>query len=140
MEDNNKTDISNIELLNDLKNISSSDSKPHEIIKSRSSLAMQMEGLNFEEQKEMLNKMTANRTINRYNEHVGKRYSLEDIKNLNISVDESVKILLNEAVLAQRMDMKSVTLMVNDFHKSKIEKTEPANIVEKAIVRKTARI
>ena len=140
MEDNNKTDISKIELLNDLKNISSSDSKPHEIIKSRSSLAMQMEGLNFEEQKEMLNKMTANRTINRYNEHVGKRYSLEDIKNLNISVDESVKILLNEAVLAQRMDMKSVTLMVNDFHKSKIEKTEPANIVEKAIVRKTARI
>lgn len=151
MEDNNKnemyklsknnTEKSNIELLNDLKNISSSNSNfnPPEIVKPKSSLAMQVEGLSFEEQKEMLNKMTASRTTNRYNEYLGRSYSLEDVKNLKLSVDESVKILINEAVLAPRMDIKKVALMVDDFYKSKNENTPPANIDEKAGIKKIAR-
>lgn len=140
--DPNSTDTSKIDLLNHLKNISSANSNfnPPEIVKPKSSLARQMEGLNFEEQKELLNKMAASGTTNRINEYVGKRYSLEDIKNLNVGLVESVKILINEAAVAPRMDMKSVTLMVDDFYKSKIEKPETAPVVEKTSIKKTARV
>lgn len=140
--DPNSTDTSKIDLLNHLKNISSANSNfnPPEIVKPKSSLARQMEGLNFEEQKELLNKMAASGTTNRINEYVGKRYSLEDIKNLNVGLVESVKILINEAAVAPRMDMKSVTLMVDDFYKSKIEQPQTAPVVEKTSIKKTARV
>jgi hypothetical protein len=131
-------DTSKIELLNHLKNISSANSnfnKP-EIVKPKSSLSSQMEGLSFEEQKEMLNKMAASGTTNRINEYVGKRYSLDDIKKLNVGVVESVKMLINEAAVAPRMDMKSVSVMVDDFYKSTIDKPKTAPAMKKTSMKR----
>jgi hypothetical protein len=95
-----------------------------------------MEGLSFEEQKEMLNKMAASGTTNRINEYVGKRYSLDDIKKMNVGVVESVKMLINEAAVAPRMDMKSVSLLVDDFYKSTIDKPKTVPVVKKINMKK----
>jgi hypothetical protein len=130
-------DTSKIELLNHLKNISSANSNFNPpIVKAKSSLAQQMEGLSFEEQKEMLNKMAASGTTNRINEYVGKRYSLDDIKKMNVGVVESVKMLINEAAVAPRMDMKSVSLLVDDFYKSTIDKPKTVPVVKKINMKK----
>lgn len=138
------TDIIKIDLLNHVKKIRNesielAESQP-EVVKPKSELGRQMEGLSFEEQKEMLNKMAVSRSTIRINEYVGKRYSLEQIKALDVSVSESVRILINEAAVSPRMDMKSVTVMVEDFHKSRKEDRANQNIAEKTSHKKFARV
>lgn len=141
MEYNNKNEMhqfdlqifdhSEIDLLTHLKNIDSVtvNSMQTEPTKPKSALATQMDGLSFDEQKKLLNKMAVYGNYNKPSQYVGKRYSVEDIKRLNMGLTESVKILINEAAVAPRMDMKSVSLMVDDFYKSKINTVyeEPMN-------------
>jgi len=143
--DSSIEDRSKIDLINHLRQLSTSSIEEiqPEVIKPKpkSDLAKQMEGLSFEEQKEMLNKMSASRSTTRINEYVGKRYSLEQIKALDVSVSESIKLLINEAAVAPRMDMKSVSVMVDDFHRSR--KNESSNdqvIIDKPTHRKLARV
>ena len=126
-------DTCKIELLNHLKNISSANSNFNqpEIVKPKSSLASQMEGLSFEEQKEMLNKMASSGSSGRPSEYVGKRYSLDDLKKMDLSVVESVKLLINEAATSPRMDMKSISFMVEDLEQSKIEKAPVKPVAKK---------
>lgn len=139
--DSSLEDRSKIDLINHLRQLSKSSIEEiqPEVTKPKSDLAKQMEGLSFEEQKEMLNKMSASRSTTRINEYVGKRYSLEQIKALDVSVSESIKLLINEAAVAPRMDMKSVSVMVDDFHRSR--KNESSNdqvIIDKPTYRKLA--
>lgn len=141
--DSSAADLSKIDLINHLRHLSKSDiaEVQPEITKPKSDLAKQMEGLSFEEQKEMLNKMSASRSTTRINEYVGKRYSLEQIKALDVSVNESIKLLINEAAVAPRMDMKSVTLMVDDFHRSrKDESSNDQVVIDKHTHRKVAKV
>lgn len=141
--DSSAADLSKIDLINHLRHLSKSDiaEVQPEITKPKSDLAKQMEGLSFEEQKEMLNKMSASRSTTRINEYVGKRYSLEQIKALDVSVNESIKLLINEAAVAPRMDMKSVTLMVDDFHRSrKDESSNDQVVIDKPTHRKVAKV
>jgi len=127
--------VSKVDLINHLRNIQSSKETPESVpeipVKPKSVLAQQMEGLSFEEQKEMLNKMAASGSTPRVQEYVGKRYSLEDLKKLDIGLTESVKILINEAATAPKMDLKSITVMVDDFHRSKLDTHAPTAPVRK---------
>lgn len=141
--DSSLEDRSKIDLINHLRQLSKSSIEEiqPEVTKPKSDLAKQMEGLSFEEQKEMLNKMSASRSTTRINEYVGKRYSLEQIKALDVSVSESIKLLINEAAVAPRMDMKSVSVMVDDFQRSR--KNESSNdqvIIDKPTHRKLAKV
>ena len=141
--DSSLEDRSKIDLINHLRQLSKSSIEEiqPEVTKPKSDLAKQMEGLSFEEQKEMLNKMSASRSTTRINEYVGKRYSLEQIKALDVSVSESIKLLINEAAVAPRMDMKSVSVMVDDFYRSR--KNESSNdqvIIDKPTHRKLATV
>lgn len=140
--DSFNNDMTKIDLLNHLKRIRNEPAEPQPEVKPpKSALGRQMEGLSFEEQKEMLNKMSASRSTTRINEYVGKRYSLEQIKALDVSVNESIKLLINEAAVAPRMDLKSVTLMVDDFHRSR--KNESSNdqvVIDKSTHRKIAKV
>lgn len=128
-------DVSKVDLINHLRNIQTSNTTPEpsteQPVKPKSALAQQMEGLSFEEQKEMLNRMAASGSTPRVQEYVGKRYSLEDLKKLDVGLTESVKILINEAATAPRMDLKSITVMVDDFHRSKLDTTEAKPMVKK---------
>lgn len=140
--DSFNSDMIKADLLNHLKRIRNEPVDPQpEVTPPNSELGRQMEGLSFEEQKEMLNKMSASRSTTRINEYVGKRYSLEQIKALDVSVNESIKLLINEAAVTPRIDMKSVTLMVDDFHRSrKDESSNDQVVIDKPTHKKIAKI
>lgn len=55
---------------------------------------------------------------------------------MDLSVVESVKLLINEAATSPRMDMKSISFMVEDLEQSKIEKA-PIKPVSKRALTKT---
>lgn len=133
-------DVSKVDLINHVRNIQSSKAtlaqETGKTVKPKSELAQQMEGLTFEEQKEMLNRMAASGSMPKVQEYVGKRYSLEDLKKLDVGLTESVKILINEAATAPRMDLKSITVMVDDFHKAKLTDNEQKPIVKKQTAKK----
>lgn len=84
-------------------------------ITRRSSLAEEMKGLDFETQKKLLNAMAKNGTYPRSHEHSIKRYTADDIYNMNVSLQDSIKILINEAAMTPRADLKNVTAIVNEF-------------------------
>ena len=131
-----QTETSKLDLLTHLKTLNanhSADNQPKtETVKPKSALAKQMEGLSFEEQKEMLNKMASSGSSGRPSEYVGKRYSLDDLKKMDLSVVESVKLLINEAATSPRMDMKSISFMVEDLEQSKIEKAPVKPVSKKS--------
>lgn len=114
MAKNNVNAVNNTESV-EKQNMGESYTRP--LITSQTSLAEQMKGLDFETQKKLLNSMARSGIAIKKSEPSMKRYTVQDIYEMNESLQDSIKILINEAAMAPKTDIQGVNEIVNEFRK-----------------------